>query len=320
MDGSGGRLASAGVVTADAKSALSNITLDVNDAGTPSGNLTMGSGSYSVAANGRGTSSTTITAPGGVATTNFILYMVSSSEILVLSSDSALAGKSIQSGEFRKQTVATFSPTALDNAGYVSYIHGLDTASGGNDVQLVQATITMNGAATLTIDENNNGTQKRESIQTVTLSIAPNGRVTSVGAPVIYLFDSTAGFVVSADSLPSSGFVEKQTGGPFTTASISGAFFFGGAAPNIGFAYESGVATLDGLGGITGNGHSSGPNGLKTTAISPATGGTYAFSSASTPAGKGTVGVPGTIAYAISGSKLVFFSPDQKPELFVAQK
>ena len=319
VDSNGGPLASAGVFTANGVSDLSNITLDVNDAGSPSGNLTGGSGSYTVAASGRGTATTTIAAPGGVATTNFILYMISSSEILAMSSDSLLAGKSIQSGEFRKQIAGTFSPTALDNGGYISYIEGLDTSNGGNDTQIVQATVTTNGSATLTIDENNNGTLLPELTQNVVLNIAPNGRMTSTGAPVFYLIDSISGFIVSADALPSYGFVEKQTGGPFSTASINGAFFFGGEGPTTGSSYDSGEANFDGLGSVLGTDDGSGKNGLTREVISPATWGAYSFTSTSTPPGKGTVG-PNSIAYVISGSKVVFMSTGQQPKLVIVQK
>jgi hypothetical protein len=195
--------------------------------------------------------------------------------------------------------------------------------NGGNDTTISQATFTTNGNATLTSDENNNGTEGTEQIGAKTFTIAPNGRTTisgsGAGNPLLYLIDSNSGFLVGTDNSVSFGFVEKQTGGPFSTASFNGPFFFGGDAPTTGSSYNSGTATFDGVGGVMGNSDSSGPNGLKKDILSPSNGGTYSFSATSTPQGKGTVG-PNSIAYAISGSKIVFMSTGQQPELFIVQQ
>src|SRR5205807_4468477 len=63
VDSSGGRIAGAGVFTANA-GVLSNGTADFDDAGIASGNVTGRTGTYAVATNGRGTASTTITVLG----------------------------------------------------------------------------------------------------------------------------------------------------------------------------------------------------------------------------------------------------------------
>lgn len=330
VDGNGGRLAGAGVITTNGVSTISNLALDVDDAGGLGTNLTGGSGSYSIATNapsGRGTLTTTINAPGpgGVptpTTTNFVFYMVSSSEILDMSTDSLLAGKPIQSGEAKKQS-GTFLPTALDGKDYVFYAAGIDPSNGGNDSVIGQATFAASGNATTTVDENDNGVPKAEKTAAELFTIGPNGRTTISGSgtgsqqPVLYLIDSTSAFIVGTDSSVAFGFVEQQTGG-LSTASFSGPFFFGGDTPTTGSPYQSGTVSLDGAGNVNGNGDVSGPNGLKKDTISPSNGGTYSFSAVSTPQGRGTVGGPNSIAYAISGSKIVFMGGD--PEPFVVQK
>src|SRR5207302_8538616 len=196
---------------------------------------------------------------------------------------------------------------------------------GGNETGIGQATVATTGNATFTVDDNDNGVMQTEQTGTVLFSVATNGRTTLSGAaagnppPILYLIDANSGFMVGTDTAVSFGFVESQTGGPFNTASIAGPFFFGADAPTTGSPYQSGTVTFDGVGGITGNGDDSGLNGLKKDVISPSNGGTYSFSATSTPQGKGTVGT-NSIAYAISGSKIVFMSTGTNPEPYVVQK
>jgi hypothetical protein len=252
--------------------------------------------------------------------------MVSPSEALFMTTDLLSSGKPIQSGELKKQT-GPFSTTALDGNGYVFYTSGVNPLNGGGNVTAVgQATFTTNGNATVTIDENNNGTSKPEQTGSATFAVAPNGRMTVTGLgstpPVIYLIDSNSGFSVGTDNGVPFGFVEKQSGGPFSTASFTGPlpFFFGDDAPTTGpSSYNSGTVIFDGLGGLTGIGDGSGPNGLKKDIISPSSRGTYSFSVNSSPQGKGTVGT-NSIAYAISGSKIVFMSTGTDPKMSVVQK
>jgi len=286
-----------------------------------SGAVTGGSGTYNVAATGRATVTTTLTVLGKTSTTNLVAYMVSSSEALMMSTDSVVAGHTIFSGELKKQT-GPFTPTMLDNKDYVFHAEGLGS-NGGNDTVIGQATFTTNGNATVTNDENNDGVEGTEKVQAIVFTIASTARTTITGGgghpPILYLIDSTSGFLVDTSSSASTGYVEQQTGGPFSDASISGLFFFGGDAPVPGVQYQSGTATFDGAGSVNGTGNHSGPNGLGSDIISPTTGGTYSFSTTSTPLGKGTVG-NNSIAYVISGSKLIFMSTGSDPEIFIVHK
>jgi hypothetical protein len=324
VDSSGGRFAGAGVLTSNGTGSFTNISGDFDDAGIVSGNATGGSGSYTVAASGRGTAMPSITVLGKPSTSNLVLYMVSASEVLFMTADLQSTGKPIISGEFKKQA-GPFSGTTLDNKPYAFYVEGVDSSNGGSDTVLGQVTFTTNGNATLTIDDNDNGVMQTEQTGTATFAIASNGRSTLSGPaagsfpPILYLIDANSGFLVGTDPQGQFGFVEKQTGGPFTNASVSGQYYFGGDAPTTGKSYDTGTATFDGIGSVTGTDDSSGPNGLMKSVISPTTGGMYSFSAVSSPQGKGTVGT-NSIAYIISGSKIIFMSTGSGPEVYVIQK
>ena len=288
VDGSGGRIASAGVYTADGNGNLSNFERDVNDNGVLDTNDTLGSGTYSIdTTTGRGTATFT---SGGVPK-NSVLYMVNSSEFLSMTSDPLTQTTSILAGENHKQTTTTFTATSLDHNGYVSYVLGRDPANGGNDIQLSQEQFTTNGNATLTLDENDNGTLDGGSGGVaasipITLSIAANGRavVSGVGnpQPVIYLIGTNFAVYLDGDSRVGFGYIQQQIGGPFSNASLSGRFFFGASAPVLGGSFDGGSVSLNGGGTLTGTDDSvSEANGLQSsTAI---TGVSYSFSSTSSP-------------------------------------
>jgi hypothetical protein len=334
VDSNGGRFAGAGVFTATAPTSdtgtgmLNNFSTDFDDAGTVSGNVTVGSGTYTMAANGRGTATTTLTILGKAQTSNLVLYMVSSSvsssEVLFMTTGNPNT-EAILSGEMKKQT-GPFSTAALSGNGFVFYTSGVNPGNAGGNVTAVgQATFTSAiGNATVTIDENNNGTLKSNPSSSATFAVDATGRMTVLSGlgstpPIIYLIDSNSGFSVGTDNGVPFGYVERQSGSSFTTSSISGSFFFGGDSPTTGAQYQSGTAIfnspLNGTSSINGKADDSGPNGLKTENIS----GGYSFSGSSTPPGKGTVGT-NSIAYAISTTKLVFMSTGADPEIFVGQK
>lgn len=334
VDFYGFRNATVGVLTSNGTGALTSVTQDYDVAGPTAnvaGNTTGGSGSYIMAVNAASGRGTATIMTSGLGTNNLVLYMVSSSEILAMTTDNINipnAVLSIYSGELRKQT-GPFPTTTLDGNNYVLYLTGVDHSSGGNDTVIGQATFTTNGNATVTIDENNNGTLKPTVSGSVNFPITSNGRATIPGLgtgshpSILYLIDANSAFVVGTDNAVAFGYVEKQIGSAFATSSISGSFFLGGDAPTTGVSYKSGTASFNspasGTSSISGKSDDSGPNGLKTDILSPATGWTYSFSGSSNPTGKGTVG-PNSIAYAISVTKIVFMSTSANPEIFVGQR
>jgi hypothetical protein len=237
---------------------------------------------------------------------------------------SSTTNKFITSGELKKQT-GPFSQTSLDNKGYVFYVAGIHPSDGGLDTVIGQSSFTTGGAATVTLDENKSGAEQPGQSATTTFTISANGRATippfgtGGSQTILYLIDATSAFVVGTDNGVAFGYVEQQTGGPFSTASINGPFFFGADAPTTGVSYNSGTVTFDGLGSATGNDDSAGPNGLKKDIISPTAGGMYSFPAASAPQGKGTIGT-NSIAYVISSTEFIFMKTGQDPGLIVGQK
>jgi hypothetical protein len=321
IDSLGGRIAQAGVTTANGAGVLSNFDRDLDDNGTLDTNDMLGSGTFNVdTTTGRAAETFTI---NGI-TTHAVLYFVSPTQGLVMTTDPLSSKSSILSGEYTKQTVASFIGTELNNSGYVFRMYSIDPANGGNDLVIGQAQVATGASATLTVDENDNGTLNgggAEQVFSATLTLGANGRMTVSGAgimnpPVFYLVGSSGGFLVGTDSHTGSGFLEQQTGGPFSDGSVSGQFFFGSGAPITDVSYDTGTFTFDGMGGGTGNQNSSGPGGLSLKSLA---GGAYSFSTSSTPVGKGTVG-KNSLAYAVSGSRVIILDTSASPKLTVVQK
>jgi len=321
IDSLGGRVAQAGVITANGAGVLSNFDRDLDDNGTLDTNDMLGSGTFNVdTTTGRATETFTI---NGI-TTNAVLYFVSPTQGLAMTTGPLGSTSLILSGEYIKQTVASFNGTELNNGGYVFRAYNIDTSNGGNDLILGQTQVTTGGSATVTFDENDNGTLNgggAEQVFPATLTLGANGRMTVSGAgimnpPVFYLVGSSGGFLVGTDSHTGSGFLEQQTGGPFSDGSVSGQFFFGSGAPITDVSYDTGTVNFDGIGGLTGNQNSSGPSGLSLKSLA---GGAYSFSTSSTPVGKGTVG-KNSLAYAVSGSRVIILDTSASPKLTVVQK
>jgi hypothetical protein len=340
VDSSGHPFSAAGLITPNGAGTITNTSFDIDDGGTTA-TLTGGSGSYSLATNapgGRGTAQITIDS----VTSNYAFYVVSPSDIFVLSTDPTDVNHPIISGENLLQT-GTFSTSVLNGGGYVFYAGGVDPSNGGSDTVLGQSQFTTSGNATVTVDENQNGISRAEASGAAVFSVASNGRTTATGAVlgysfVLYMVDSTQGFVVGLDPLGSSGYVQRQTLSSFSTSTISGQFFFGGGAPTDGGEYDSGVVNFtvgSPSGTITSTYDSSSPDylidcsqsgGCTGGGLQPNSpiSGNYNFTTAPTAPGQGSVGTQ-IIAYIISPSKIVMMqtgtSQDQNAaELFIVQQ
>ncbi len=336
VDYNGGRVAAAGLLTSTGAGILNNINLDLDDNGSAA-TITGGSGSYTLAsgaAGGRGTFSDTITTAGGPTTSNGVVYIVSSSDALIMGIDPLSSNNIIFGGELKKQT-GPFTANTLDNKNYVFYVSGMDSSNGGNDITLGYAQVGTSGAATVTLDENDNGTEQAEKSQALTFLITASGptagRMTvsgGGGAPVFYLIDSTQAFLVGTDSSNLSGYMQQQSCGSCNNSSVPATAFFGGGGANTGSSYDSGAATFTPgtpTGTITGADDSSSPNyntqgctgcgGLQPNSPLTSNGSpvAYAFTPFSnsnitfspTATGQGLLG-GGTLGYLVSPTKVVF--------------
>lgn len=319
IDGAGGRIVVTGIQTADGNGNFSNFVRDVNDNGVLDTNDTAGSGTYNVdATTGRGTATFT---PNGV-TYNSIIYVVNSSEFLSVTSDALSPATPILSGEYHKQTTTAFTQTSLDNNGYVGYLEGRDPANGGDDIRVVQAQFTTNGNATLTVDENDNGTLNGNnggaelSIPNV-FTIAANGRTTIPNVGVMYLIGTDSAFLVGTDSTVGFGYAQQQVGAPFSNATLSGQAFFGAGAPVMGSAFISGSAKFNGSGSVSVTQDSDDPNSLNTSTSN------LSYSVTSTPAGKLTLSSAGqstALGYVVSGSKIILMQLGAGPTIIIGQQ
>ena len=287
-------LAVAGVATADGAGNLSNFDVDAGIGGTLTEDTSV-TGTYSIdPTTGRGTA--TITSTSG--TTNAVLYVVSSSQYLFMSTDPLGDATPILGGEGRKQSGAPFATTALDNNSYAYYLTGILGSSGGNSVVVGQAQFATNGAATLTQDENDSGTVTSGSTP-ATFTIASNGRTTvSLGA-VMYLIGSDSAVLIGADG--EFGFVEQQASS-LTNASVSGSYVFSEQAPTIGSPFASGSIVADGVGGLVLSLDESSDGGLHSESQN------FNYGVTSIPLGRLTITFQGNdiaAGYVISGSKAV---------------
>ncbi|MFY9531331.1 MAG: Ig domain-containing protein [Candidatus Acidiferrales bacterium] len=252
FDASKKRSVIVGTISADGNSSLSGGELDSNDAGST--NLVPGvNGSYSVSGNGRGTASVFL---GGMTQLNFVIYVVSSTDVFFISSDTltpttppaAPAPPFVTSGEaFLEQTVVPgggFDVTSLSGASVVSGT-GLDGSSATVLAGLLAADGT--GRDSLIFDQNDHGSiTPAGAAQTGTYSVSSNGRVrfTGLGSrmAVGYLVSPNRAFVIGSDSAATSGLLEEQLSGPFNSGSLEGSYVVGA-----GFPAESQVGGLEGV-------------------------------------------------------------------------
>ncbi len=317
-DLSGNRFGILGAFTATA-GVFTSGSFDADDAGTLTTNASISSQVYTVASNGRGTLAVVV----GATTFNYALYMVSSSEILLVGTDSISSTNPLDSGEVLQQQ-GSFSTSSL-SGNFVLYLSG-ESGSGSSatsNTALVLGTVTSSGNATVTIYEDSGGTVQAPKSQSGTYAVASNGRVTLSGfggnPPVFYLVNQSEGFVGGTDNSVTFGFLEPQAAGPFSTSSLSGAFIAGTESPSDSNVSDSIVAVnLDGNGNIAGTQDKSDSSGL--TPNNPIAGETYAITNTN---GTGTLGGATSILIVISPSRFVFVdeSPtNTNPKMTIVEK
>jgi len=328
VESNGSRLSVAGLVTSNGAGSLSNLSFDTADASGP-GNGSGGSGSSVLVTNapgGRGTFTTNVTTNGGPTTTHSVLYIVSASEALFMSTDPLGSNNPIISGDAKKQS-GSFTQTSLDNHGYVIYVSGIDPANGGNNIGIGQAAFpaSANGVATLTFDQNDNGVDQAESTSPGQgFTIGSNGRTTIAGGggknPIIYLVDPTQGFVVGTDSNAFSGYFQRQTpaSGTFSTSTVSGAFFAGLGAPNTSADFASGILNFASAAATGTVDVASGQgSGLNSNTALPQNGNSPAYTVSST---LGQVLSHHSIGYIVSPSKVLELQTNGSPGLLTFQQ
>ena len=311
------RMVSAGVINANTGN-LSSGNMDSNDAGTLNSDVTGVSGTYSVASSGRGTLTPSI--GGG---SNYVLYMISSSRFVVLSTDALNASHPLQSGEFDLQTLASFTDASL-NAAAVFFSMGYDNTSSGPTVGLGLVSPDGLGNATLYLDQNDAGVYVPLQTSAMTYTVAANGRTTTSGlnhSPTLYLIGPNSAFFIGTNANADLGRLESQTGGPFSITSLSGNYSYGTEGTAAGTRLTAvGSINFDGIGNDQSTEDDATPTGLSPNLLLPVT--QYSFSSTPVPPGRGTLDNNGnTVAYIISPTKLLFFNtPASNPRILIVQQ
>lgn len=207
----------------------------------PSTPISFSGGTYTVdGTNGRGTITTNIGGTVGQAA----LYVISATEVLVMSTD-ARTSNGIFAGSALQQSGGGFTSTSL-LGGYVGYSSALGSKPGTTAVNLFLFNIAISGSnISGTSLQNDGGTFSQQSVA-ATYTVSSGGRATIASwgshAPVLYLVSPNQAFFLGSNGGVDSGFVESQSGGSFTNSSLNGPYAFGGINPeSSGVTDQSGV-------------------------------------------------------------------------------
>jgi hypothetical protein len=315
MNASGGRFARLAVFGAS-HGLVSGGTMDSNDAGTVSA-VGITGGIISIDPSGRGTIGFSLEDNTGF---GIIMYVVSAQEIIYVSLPGPFP---FGTGRMLLQKLSSFGLAAL-NANGVLHSSGLQTGSAGADVTIGLFMPDGSGSFHAVLDNNDAGTFSGQQSVAGSYRVSSNGRSTTTGlgsgSPVLYLINTNTGLLLGTSASVDFGFLEPQTGAPFSNATMSGLYAFGTASAGATMGtIASGSYSVDGLGSYTGTEDDSTPMGLRP---GKALASTYAFLASAMVSGRGTLDSQSdTVAYLISPTKLVFTSSSATtPALTVVEK
>ena len=313
VDSAGRRLAGVGSYTTDQNGNLSTGSADINDAGTVSQMVTL-TGSYGQtidAASGRGTASLTING----ATSNFTFYVVNSTEIFMLETESTNPANQLV-GSVEQQLISSSAGNSNLRGNSILELSGIQSSSPDVIVGIVGFTPT-NSGFNLNTDENAAGTLTSSKYSGTYTVDSTTGRVTfnnNTFPAVMYLSVPNTAFVLGTDNTVKSGTLEPQGAVP---QNITGEFLGGSVAPVL----SSVINEVDSTTASSGNAFSvtydiSGPGGSQQSLTR---GETYTINdhgrAVVSDSGMQTVG----IFYAVSSSKLAGITAETSPKLVVQE-
>jgi hypothetical protein len=214
------------------------------------------------------------------------------------------------------QQSGTFNNGSLNGLA-VAYAQSVNTGGGEDESNAVILSLNGNGHGNIIAgDHDYAGVITQIPPSQATYTVAANGAVTFSGGsnpPLGFLISQNKAFMVSAGSNLDFNWLEPQTGGPFSNASISGTYAGGSLAP---LDYTNGgnevdVISADGLGTITINEDKSKSDGL-----SQDLGVIANYNIASN--GRGTI-PGGAVAYVISPTKWLVMQPKTDADVVVLE-
>jgi len=310
------RLVEAGAATADGAGNLNPGEIDTNNNGTATNTAftaTLTIDAANTATSGRLFFKFTTGASG-----NAVLYIVSANHALLMTTD-VVSSNGLVTGEMQSQSSTSFTNADLKGTA-VYYLEDQGQTTGDSRGTIGLASFDGTGKLTVVSqDKNDSGVHTNKTNQTgLTYSVAANGRVTITGAnnpQTSYLVSPTAAYLIETSGGTSAGFVEVQSGGPFSAASISGNYIFGVAPPAVPASVVfSGIATSTGGGTLNVSADESGQLGLALDQTTTATG----LSIASNGVGTDSAG---DVIYMISPAKAVLINLNTSaPEVFIIQQ
>ncbi len=218
-------------------------------------------GSYTVAASGRGT---LVLNTGGGSPVHFVFQVVSASELRLMQDDDADTTSnccnSVMAGRAFLQTGTSFSNATL--SGSSVFIKNAIVSTGalnpGRDIEAGILKFDGNGNISGVSDENSAGKVSSNQI-TATYSVDAQGRVTvttpnSSGAPTLYLIGANQGFGVVDD--PSIGFVELDAqvvpANSFSVSGFAGNYGLGDIWQGPNAKTQTGSVTVNQSGAVSG--------------------------------------------------------------------
>jgi len=259
-DSAGSRLGALGAIFPSGAGFVSGSALDVNDGGQELATVTGFSGSYTVAANGRGTMTLSISGFAG-GKFDFTIYVISTSEFFMLSTDALSGLNPLFSGTALLQTGSPYSNSSF-NGNSTFYETGVTNRAPDISVGLM----TFNGTGNVSVgyDVNAGGQVQIANGAAGRYSVAGDGRtqVNLVNSQtqqnstlILYMISPNTAFLMDTSGSVRIGYMENMVveprfgdsdlAGHYTVASASAA---GSATPLV-----TGVATFDGNGDVAGD-------------------------------------------------------------------
>jgi len=307
QDPSGNSEAIAGSFGADGTGMIPSGIADQTVAGVANNPLLTGNYSTPSALSGRMTLGLSLS---GVANINFAAYVISATDMFVVTTD-PFSAKALLSGEVESQSASSFDSSAL-NGTAVYYLHGVNVGTNPEQSTAEIGILRWDGNGNLTSEYDyqiGNGIAKDQSAA-ATYSVVPSGRGTINGwhgqsdAPtqVVYLVAKNKAFFLD---IPHAGlgFVEPQAAaasGSFSNGSLTGTLSAATLSPTAsGCVNATGVVTLDGVGSFTETTSASTTSGLF---VDQSTSGTYSIATV----GRGTVTSLSVTSAGFSVSAIMF--------------